>query len=154
MANLKKQKPILDISFIDSIPIEEYIKMEILPFKYLDWAKTRLPRKSSKGYDLKNDTNLYFKMALHNHNSTIDDHSKFDVTIRVICGRDKLGKADLDNYCKAILDGITNTKKIWKDDKQVDKIEIIRDYLECKQSSIHLSIKKMQNSNLAKLIST
>ena len=66
---------------------------------------------------------------------------KFKVNIEVACGKDRLGKADLDNYSKAILDGITKSKKIWNDDKQIDDLHITRTYSESLMSSIKVTIK-------------
>ena len=54
-----------------------------------------------------------------------------------------LGTADLDNYCKAILDGITHTEKIWMDDKQVNELIIKREYTDRNYSFIYLEIVPM-----------
>lgn len=95
------------------------IHLNIKPFQYKDGRNPRLPRKRSDGYNLREDINLFFSLVFHELDvfSTIN---KFNVDITINCANDRLGKADLDNYSKAILDGITTSKKIWNDDKQID----------------------------------
>ena len=114
--------------------------IEISPFNYIDGKKPRLPRKQSKGYNLISDTTLYFETVLKQI-SFFSKTDKFKVNIEVACGKDRLGKADLDNYSKAILDGITKSKKIWNDDKQIDDLHITRTYSESLMSSIKVTIK-------------
>ena len=85
-------------------------------------------------------------MALCEICKTKNKIDRFSIDIFVYKGNDKLGGGDLDNYCKAILDGITSTKKIWKDDKQVDNINISRYYRnEELSSSIEITITKLKN---------
>ena len=85
--------------------------LKISPFIYLDGRKPRLPRKSSRKYKLTKDTNFYFSYIFRKIN-TKADNSKFKVNLNVNCGSDRLGTADLNNYCKAIIDGITKTQKV------------------------------------------
>ena len=76
----------------------------------------------------------------------IQDYSgtaKFSVDVQVNCGTDRLGAADLDNYCKAILDGITATAKIWRDDRQVDALSITRNYTKDPASYITVEIARL-----------
>lgn len=61
-------------------------------------------------------------------------------------GKDSLGGADLDNYCKALLDGITQCKKFWKDDRQVDEIHLNRLRCEAIESYIIMTITKLESS--------
>ena len=123
------------------------IYIEIFPFKYENEMQPRLPRKQSKGYRLQKDTNSFFNEVLNEVESFYSSKSKFFIKILIYKGGDKLGTADLDNYAKAILDGITNTKKIWKDDKQVDKLLIKRIYFNYDISKIKLKIKKITPHN-------
>ncbi len=62
--------------------------------------------------------------------------------MRVSRATDKLGTADLDNYCKPILDAITRTKKVWMDDKQVDDLRITRLETDDSESSITVEITR------------
>lgn len=126
----------------------EYISncfiLEIKPFIYLDGRNPRLPRKSSKGYDLKEDIKFYFSNVFYKIKTEVQVY-KFAIEIIVYNGKDKLGKADLDNYCKAILDGITHTQKVWKDDKQVDELYIKRENTQNEISYITLKIYPYNN---------
>lgn len=119
------------------------IQLEILPIRYLDSRLPRLPRKTSKQTNLQLDCNHIFEHAFEKVQGFFSSTQKFCVTIKVYKGMDTLGKGDLDNYCKAILDAITFTKKVWLDDKQVDEISMKRTYLQdLPQSKIELSIEK------------
>jgi Holliday junction resolvase len=120
------------------------ITLNIRPFSYKDKRRPRLPRKQSKGYDLLSDINNYFSIVFKELNA-FSRVNKFKVNIIVSCGKDRLGTADLDNYSKAILDGITFTKKIWNDDKQIDELYIKRVYIGEFTSSILLKIKQIEN---------
>ena len=115
--------------------------IEIQPFIY-ETKNPRLPRKRSDGYNLISDTEIFFKTVLENLNN-YQSICKFKVKINIFCGNDKLGKADLDNYSKAILDGITKTKKVWFDDKQIDNLHIIRNYTSNISSYITIKIDKL-----------
>ncbi len=130
--NINKFSPVIFTSGMFELKIE--------PFEYLDGRKPRLPRKSSKNYDLSKDINFYFHSVFTNLD-TEATNCKFKVEIKVRNGLDRLGSADLDNYCKAILDGVTNTQKVWKDDRQVDEIKISRIYTKEICSSILLQIQ-------------
>ena len=125
--------------FQDSI-----LALEVLPFIYLDGRRPRLPRKQSKGYNLIEDTKIFFDNILRDVD--ILSYSRYKVTINVNCGKDGLGKADLDNYSKAILDGISNSKKIWYDDKQIDDLHITRIFSENKTSKILIKIQELNES--------
>ena len=117
--------------------------IELSPFIYLDNRNPRLPRKQSRGYNLIADTDLYFMTILKCIN-TFSHTNKYKVQIEVICGKDRLGKADLDNYSKAILDGITKSKKIWGDDKQIDDLHITRIYSENDKSYMIIKIETLK----------
>jgi len=121
----------------------ETFHLKIEPFEYLDGRKPRLPRKSSKKYELRTDTKFYFD-CVFKHIDTIHQAAKFKVEINVFTGNDRLGHADLDNYCKAILDGVTATKKIWVDDRHVDEIFIRRTYTNNQSSYITLKIQSLK----------
>jgi Holliday junction resolvase RusA-like endonuclease len=114
--------------------------VDIKPFEYLNGNNPRLPRKNSKHYDLKSDLKTFFSSVFLNID-TKANKAKYSVSITVFNGIDRLGGADLDNYCKALLDGITFTKKVWIDDKQVDEIVLKRKYLNNGSSKISLKIK-------------
>lgn len=120
----------------------EKLHLSISPFIYNDGRKPRLPRKNSKKYKLKKDLEFYFKNVFNEIQQKINS-KKFKVRLIVNCGKDRLGKADLDNYCKAILDGITKTQKVWKDDRLIDEISIKRIYSNKKTSTINLIISPL-----------
>ncbi|MBK7215162.1 MAG: RusA family crossover junction endodeoxyribonuclease [Bacteroidales bacterium] len=106
---------------------KDEVKIIIDPFIYKDGRKPRLPRKQSKGYILQKDTNLFFAEIFSDYSVELSK-SKFAIKITITRGNDRLGGGDLDNYSKAILDGITCSKKIWIDDSSVDHLEVIRLY--------------------------
>ena len=138
---------LIDFSNLE-VPVCEnnVLNIVIKPFIYLDGRKPRLPRKQSNGYKLIDDTKLFFKTILSELTNNFDsENDKFEVFIKVNKGKDKLGSADLDNYCKAILDGITSTNKVWKDDKQIDGLFVTRDYVEEMSSNIRVQIKQKYN---------
>ena len=140
-------KEILSTINVDNLQLAYFensvLKIHILPFNYNDGRNPRLPRKKSTGYNLLSDTNTYFQTVLkYIKFSTRTD--KFRIDIEVTCGNDKLGKADLDNYSKAILDGITKSKKVWNDDKQIDQLHIKRIYSEKSKSCIKIQIKNLK----------
>jgi len=118
MKTLKRDK-----RFIEVTEKGGSIVLTIQPFEY-DGGNPRLPRKRSDGYDLKGDTQRCFADALKHLN--VDTSQRYTVEIHVHQGSDGLGGADLDNYSKAILDGVTSTKRIWADDKQVDELHVKR----------------------------
>lgn len=118
----------------------ETFNLRIDPFEYLDGRNPRLPRKNSTKYKLRADTKFYFEYVFQKL-KTKPVTTKYKVDITVYNGKDRLGGADLDNYCKAILDGVTATKKVWKDDKQVDELNIRRIYTSDKSSYIGLKIE-------------
>lgn len=69
----------------------------------------------------------YTDELIKKHKNKPNSQGLFRVDILVYKGeQDNLGKGDLDNYSKAILDIITESKTIWKDDKQVDELHVIR----------------------------
>ena len=113
----------------------------IHPFQYLDGRPSRLPRRTSPQHKLSVDTAFYFQHVLRDV-QTVADKSRYTAELKVKCGMDGLGKADLDNYCKAVLDGITSTKKIWIDDKQVDEIRVVRVFTKDNTSSLTVRIKR------------
>ncbi len=76
-------------------------------------------------------------------NGTPNSEESFRVNIIVYNGKqDKLGTGDLDNYAKAILDIITKSQTIWKDDKQVDELCVVRKNKKAK-SEIEVIINEM-----------
>jgi Holliday junction resolvase RusA-like endonuclease len=121
----------------------EIFQLRIEPFEYLDGRNPRLPRKNSTKYKLRTDTKFYFMYVFQNL-KTMPGTAKYKVEIIIYNGKDRLGGADLDNYCKAILDGVTATKKVWKDDKQVDELNIRRMYTTDKSSYIQLKIEPVK----------
>lgn len=123
--------------------IENGYKLTILPFNYKDGRNPRLPRKRSDNYNLMVDTKFIFEYTFSELAELPDFNNKFTVSILITCGKDRLGTADLDNYSKAILDGVTHTQKIWGDDKQVDQLIIERKYDSLNQSKIELKISKL-----------
>ncbi|CCZ07398.1 RusA family crossover junction endodeoxyribonuclease [uncultured Culturomica sp.] len=119
-------------------------QVKILPFCYKGEKKKRLPRKSSRYYNLRHDVIKYFKVISEGVTKEIsDDQGRYRVDIEVYKGKDTLGGADLDNYCKALLDGVTRCEKFWKDDSQVDEIYIKRIFCEAEESYIVLKISKI-----------
>ncbi|MCD4834225.1 MAG: RusA family crossover junction endodeoxyribonuclease [Bacteroidales bacterium] len=115
----------------------------ISPFIYKDGRKPRLPRIRSDGYNLKEDTTSFFDYAFSDLENVNCKSKKYSVEIIVYRGSDRLGSADLDNYTKVILDGITHSSKVWKDDKQVDKLVVKRKYSAEEKSKITLKIKEL-----------
>ncbi len=136
-----------DDNLIITYEIEKHndiLSITIYPFIYKDGRNPRLPRKRSNGYNLKDDTNSFFKYAFSEVENMFSDTAKYSVQIIIYKGNDGLGSADLDNYSKAILDGITSTHKVWKDDKQVDKLVLERIYYDDYKSRILLKINTIQ----------
>ena len=136
-----------DTAFIDKTKIETAICeqdnsyfLKILPIIYADNRKPRLPRKSSKQTNLQKDTNFVFEQSFKDLTHEPDETARYKVNIMIYKSNDKLGGGDLDNYCKAILDGITSTKKVWKDDKQVDELIVKRVLTDNSLSYIELRI--------------
>jgi len=121
----------------------EIFYLRIEPFEYLDGRNPRLPRKNSTRYKLRADTKFYFEYVFQKLKTT-PGTTKYKVEIVVYNGLDRLGGADLDNYCKAILDGVTATKKVWIDDKQVDELTIRRIYTTEEYSYIELKIEPIK----------
>jgi hypothetical protein len=117
------------------------ITLKVAPFKYNDGRLPRLPRKSSKKYTLMKDTRFCFMYSFRNINRE-SNKSKYKVEIQVACGSDRLSNADLDNYCKAILDGMTSTKKVWLDDRRVDELTAKRIYITGNASYITIAISE------------
>ena len=122
-----------DTAFIDltnvTIAAQEQnnvLFLKIMPITYTDKRNPRLPRKQSKQTDLQGDTNHIFQHSFAQIKSDLSSTKRYKVDIKVYKSNDKLGGGDLDNYCKSLLDAITSTKKVWKDDKQVDEIAIKR----------------------------
>ena len=138
----------LDIDYIDLKKINQanvngkIISFEIFPFHYTNDKNPRLPRKTSTNYNLRADTKYCFYHAFKKIKRNADN-SKYKVKMIVNNGTDRLGGADLDNYCKTILDGITSTQKIWIDDRQVDELVIKRDYSSNAFSFIMLEISEI-----------
>ena len=131
--------------FLHATQTAKGFEFTINSFKYSDGRTPRLPRNTSTAYEIRKDTKFYFERALTRVKSNVDSISKFSVEIIVNNGTDRLGSGDLDNYCKPLLDGITSTQKIWRDDKQVDEIKISRTYFKNKESSIILKIRKLSS---------
>jgi hypothetical protein len=55
---------------------------------------------------------------------------------------------DLDNYAKPILDAITQSELIWRDDRQIDRLEVMRtrEYSEA-NTSASVSVKIMEGQH-------
>jgi len=141
-----------DTAFIDLTNVEIVSQeqkgtyfLKILPITYTDDKRNpRLPRKHSKQTNLQIDTNHIFQHAFFSLKSNFDTKGRYKVDIKVYKSNDGLGRGDLDNYCKAILDAITSTKKVWKDDQQVDDIRIKRIFnTDVEYSYIELKISKL-----------
>jgi hypothetical protein len=80
-------------------------QVKILPFCYKGEKKKRLPRKSSRYYNLRHDVIKYFKVISEGVTKEIsDDQGRYRVDIEVYKGKDTLGGADLDNYWMVSLD--------------------------------------------------
>ena len=135
---------VLDVNEFSRVVFDHGVfEVKIEPFKYQN-GKYRLPRKSSKSYDMVPDIQYAFGKMFECVINELSHNSKFKVCIIVYNGSlDRLGGADLDNYCKAILDGVTSTNKVWKDDRQVDEIHVKRKYINGKTSSIYVKIEQI-----------
>ena len=125
--------------------IDNSLFLKIAPIQYTDNKRNpRLPRKHSKQTNLQADTNHIFAHAFNLISGYFSTINRYKVNINIFKSGDKLGTGDLDNYCKAILDGITSTQKIWADDKQVDELFIKRHTDTTKTDSfIELTISKL-----------
>jgi Holliday junction resolvase RusA-like endonuclease len=62
---------------------------------------------------------------LRSQGRTISDSERYRVVVNIIQGI-QTPAYDLDNYIKPILDSITYTNLVWKDDWQIDEISIKR----------------------------
>jgi len=143
---MKFDTAFIDLKNINIVTIQNdgALSLKIFPIIYNDNRNPRLPRKHSKQTNLQIDTNYIFRHAFNDININLDKTSRFRVNIIIHKCNDSLGSGDLDNYCKAILDAITSTKKIWYDDRQVDEIFIKRYYNTDNQNSyIDLTINKL-----------
>jgi Endodeoxyribonuclease RusA len=138
-----------DTKFIDLSEVrlveqsDTSIFISIKPIKYTDHRNPRLPRKSSKQTNLQIDSNYLFEYLFKDVEAFFSAEVRFSVDLKIFKGNDRLGGGDLDNYCKAILDAITLTEKVWKDDKQVDEISIKRNVSTSFISYIDLIIAKI-----------
>lgn len=68
----------------------KFIKFTINPFIYENGNRPRLPRKSSRGYNLRKDTVLFFNYIFSDVNLT-SIWDKFKVSIIINKGCDSLG---------------------------------------------------------------
>lgn len=112
-----------------------------MPFSYDD-KSPRLPRKQSTGYDLQDDTDSFFKERICPtlpQDAGLRD-GRFAVLITVFIANDGLGRADLDNYAKTILDAITNSACLWKNDSQVDFLNVNREVSSLTVSYMELEV--------------
>ena len=106
------------------------------------------PRVSRKGfaYILKSNKEFQQKLALDivktvkAYDWHIDDIAVFDIT--VVCNVPR-NKADTDNMLKLIMDTVTITKSIWKDDFQVKRCSLT--VFDTPKPSILISINKYKN---------
>jgi hypothetical protein len=134
----------IDISRLIPVKVADgRIVLRIRPIYYLDGRKPRLPRRTAPNYPtLKADTVssvLYSFQTLQREADT----ARYRVSMVVCRAADGLGAADLDNYCKPILDALTRTKKVWRDDKQIDNLAVTRlDTLDS-ESSITVEITRL-----------
>jgi Endodeoxyribonuclease RusA len=116
------------------------ILLRILPMQYLDGRNPRLPRRSAPNYPtLRKDTAFCVGHSCRSMQRNADT-PRYRISIVVYEANDGLGGADLDNYCKPVLDAITSTVKVWKDDKQIDELTIKRVSTTDTQSSIAIEI--------------
>jgi hypothetical protein len=56
---------------------------------------------------------------------TSSDGYRYEVTIEIVEGK-KRPASDVDNYAKRIMDAITQSPLLWRDDDQIDKMVICR----------------------------
>lgn len=62
---------------------------------------------------------------LRRQGRTASDGYRYEVTIEIVEGK-KRPASDVDNYAKRIVDGITQSRLLWRDDDQIDKMIIRR----------------------------
>ena len=116
--------------------------IHIEPIKVNNSDKHRLPKKGVRIIPSLQKDVVKKLLAENILPEKSNPQSRFCVKIIVYNGSDdKLGCGDLDNYSKAILDIITKTNRVWKDDKQVDELNIIRKYNKT-NSSIKVIIRE------------
>jgi hypothetical protein len=122
------------------IQLHRVFKTIILPFKYSDGREPRLPRSQSNGYDLKGDTERFFREHICPTLVGRDETSRFAVLTTVFKADDGLGSADLDNYATPLLNAITASGCVWKDDSQVDLLNVNREVSSLTVSYIELEV--------------
>jgi len=140
---MKFETAFIDMTRVEIVTVEddEVLFLKILPITYTDSKRNpRLPRKHSNQTNLQVDTNHIFRHCFAALKGDVDLAARYKVDIKVFKANDKLGGGDLDNYCKAILDGVTSTQKVWRDDKQVDELSIKR-FPVTDQSYSHIELR-------------
>lgn len=119
-------------------------ELNLFPFNYHDGRNPRLPKKRSKKYDLQKNAFEVFSQVMHNSKMKCSK-SRFSVEILINSGNDRLGNADLDNYCKGILDAIEKTQEFFLNDSQVDKVLLNRKHTATEESNLILKVSLLLN---------
>lgn len=65
------------------------------------------------------------QQQLHKQGTRPSNSYRYEVAVKITEGRERPAR-DVDNYAKKTLDAITNTKLLWADDEQIDKLNIVR----------------------------
>ena len=128
----------------ESIARDVIWKCRVMPFKMRD-GKMNLPRFKTQNYrkELPPLVKEFFQEKLKDFTIENNQYKTFKVWVTVYAGNDGLGiRSDLDNHCKTILDAISDTKKIWSDDKHVDEIILKRKKTE-KESYIDIEVSEL-----------
>ena len=107
--------------------LHRVFKAPLIRFQCADGRRPRLPRTQSTGYDLKADAERFFRGHICPTLARRDETNQFAVLITVFKADDRLGRADLDNYATPLLNAVTASECVWKDDRQVDLLNVNRE---------------------------
>lgn len=89
------------------------------------------------------NTDAKFKKQLADLGRKESDSARYKVTAEIVGGM-KRPAEDIDNYIKPLLDSITNTGLLWRDDDQIDELHIRRTHSPgLGYSDIELSIEQI-----------
>jgi len=126
---MKSIAPISNEKLVRLSHIRDEIKITFYKGRLMGREEYRLPKKGvniERGFLQRYVDKLNTKLSKQRHTKWPID-KRYRVHLCVYAKpKEILGKGDLDNYCKAVLDIITKTERIWGDDKQVDEIYIQR----------------------------